>query len=341
MFTCDVFLRLWMVLIPFGFSATVSASDTLKIAFGSCNRQEKPQQFWNQIATLKPDRWIWLGDNIYADTEDMGKMKSDYDRLRNSPEYANFVHRVPIEGVWDDHDYGKNDAGLEYPKKDSSRLLFLDFIQHDSVTRKEILSRGGTFYHRMHRIGDLNVCLVFLDTRWFRSPLLRSEEQGRKYKHSETGTILGKEQWTWLDSVIHTSEADLTIIASSIQVLSNEHGWEKWGNFPSERERILKLLEGKNVIILSGDRHITEFSVLQRPGNAPLYDFTSSGLTHTWKQYEEEYNALRVGRLYNIKTFGGMEIWKDSFGINAAMSMYEIGRNEPLQRIVAYFPGMK
>lgn len=314
------------------------ASDTLKMAFGSCNRQNKTQDYWEQVASLKPHRWIWLGDNIYADTEDMGKMKDDYNRQLMAPEYVHFRTQVSIDGVWDDHDYGKNDAGAEYGPKNESRSLYINFLQPDSVTRQEILSRGGTYYHRMLRTDSLNICLVFIDTRWFRSPLQKSTQEGKKYTSSDTGTVLGKEQWLWLEKLMNQPETDLFIMASSIQLLSNDHAWEKWGNFPHERERMLRLIGNKNVLVLSGDRHITEFSVMQRPEAAPLYDFTSSGLTHTWKQYEEEFNALRIGRLFNVRTFGSLEIWKDKTGINVAMSMYEIGRTDAIQRLVAYFP---
>ena len=47
------------------------------IAFGSCNKQDKDQSFWSVIQAHNPDLWLWLGDNIYADTEDMLLMKKN------------------------------------------------------------------------------------------------------------------------------------------------------------------------------------------------------------------------------------------------------------------------
>lgn len=317
---------------------SVKATDTLKIAFGSCNRQNRPQDYWGQIEAQKPQRWIWLGDNIYADTEDMNKMQADYAKQLSDPYYEQFRKKVIIDGVWDDHDYGKNDAGLEYGPKSQSKKLFMEFLNPDSLVRHQLYSRNGTYYHQRLTLDSLNICLVFLDTRWFRSPLKKSSSNARKYEATDTGTVLGEEQWLWLEGVMNESKTDLFIIASSIQLLSREHGWEKWENFPHERERLLRLIGNKNALVLSGDRHITEFSVLQRQHAAPLYDFTSSGLTHTWKQYEEEYNSNRIGRLYNVRTFGTLEIWKDANGINTAMTMHEIDRQEPLQKLVAYFP---
>ena len=56
--------------------------------------------------------------------------------------------------------------------------------------------------------------------------------------------------------------------------------------FRQKREKLLDLIAEKQpsgTILLSGDRHISEFSALQVEGlDYPLYDVTSSGLTHTW-----------------------------------------------------------
>lgn len=313
------------------------SQDTLNIAFGSCNKQDKPQDYWHKIAAKPADFWLWLGDNVYADTENMEEMKADYSQLKNHPAYASFVRQVTVDGVWDDHDYGANDAGYEYPKKFESRELYLDFLNLDHSINNEIVNRGGTYHHRIWQEKDLKVCMVFLDTRWFRSPLNRSSEAGRRYEASDTGTLLGHEQWQWLQEVLNIADVDLFIIASSIQLLSNEHGWEKWGNFPHERQRLLDLLKGKPSLVLSGDRHITEFSYVLNDAH-PLYDFTSSGLTHSWRRYEEEPNALRVGKLFNVLTYGYLQIWKDSSGVNVRMDMMDLQQMEPLQRIVLHFP---
>ncbi|MFT2009284.1 hypothetical protein ACMA1I_11470 [Pontibacter sp. 13R65] len=49
------------------------------IAFGSCNRQNLPQPMWSAIMNDKPNLWIWLGDNIYGDSDDMAFLKGKYD----------------------------------------------------------------------------------------------------------------------------------------------------------------------------------------------------------------------------------------------------------------------
>lgn len=68
----------------------------------------------------------------------------------------------------------------------------------------------------------------------------------------------------------------------------------------------------KGVVLLSGDRHIGEFSKTQISGlNYPLYDITSSGLTHSATNNTSEANKYRVGPLVNQKHYGLMEFTED------------------------------
>jgi len=110
---------------------------------------------------------------------------------------------------------------------------------------------------------------------------------------------------------LRNSDASLFIVNSSIQALAEDHRFEKWVNFPKSRQRLLDVLTAakKNVLIISGDRHIAEFSKVNLPGAVnPLYDFTSSGLTHTWPEKWVEANRNRVGELVIQKNYGIIKI---------------------------------
>jgi alkaline phosphatase D len=47
--------------------------------------------------------------------------------------YRNLLGSVPVMGIWDDHDYGHNDAGWDLPVKNLTRKAFLDFIEEGQV----------------------------------------------------------------------------------------------------------------------------------------------------------------------------------------------------------------
>ena len=289
-------------------STSSTDDDSFIVAFGSCNKQEVENPFWDDILNEKPNVWIWGGDNIYADTDDMAEMKSMYDKQRNNPGYKALFNTVPVIGTWDDHDYGKNDGGVEHVMKDPSQQLFLDFMgvpEDDPRRKQEGVYSSHSFSHPKGKIK-----VIVLDTRYFRSNLEKDTASSRRYKinNSPESTVLGNMQWQWLEKELKTSDADFNLIATSIQFLSWEHGFETWGNFPHEVDKLKMLISdsgAKGVMVLSGDRHISEFSKTNLPNLPyPLIDFTSSGLTHSYSSFTSEPNSFRVGDVVSIPSYG-------------------------------------
>jgi alkaline phosphatase D len=129
-------------------------------------------------------------------------------------------------------------------------------------------------------------------------------------------TILGKPQWRWLEEQLR-QPAEVRLLVSSIQVISQNHGGEKWMNFPLERERLFNLIrdtKANGVIILSGDRHLAELSVMDGGVGYPIYDFTSSGLNRGRPDWRwPEPNQHRVQTMNFGDNFGLVEIdWEES-----------------------------
>ncbi len=278
------------------------------IAFGSCNKHTLENFLWDDIRNEEPDVWIWGGDNIYADTTDVDVIRSMYDKQLKIPGYRKLRSDIPVIGTWDDHDYGLNDGGEEWTAKAGSQEAFLDFmnISPESPRRRQ----KGIYSSHIFSMPSGHVRIIVLDTRFFRSSLTRDSSGNKVYVPNEygKGTILGETQWKWLEAELINSKANFNIIISSIQFLSDQHGFETWGNFPHEVARMKNLIVtsgAQGVVILSGDRHISEFSkekVKDLP--YPLIDFTSSGLTHAYKDYKGEPNPYRIGEAVNTESFG-------------------------------------
>ena len=274
-----------------------------RIAFGSCNRQDAPQPLWKPILEDRPDLWIWMGDNIYGDSPVMDTLRAKYNRQNAVVDYQVMKSSTPIIGVWDDHDYGINDGGKNYAQKKASRDLMFDFLNvpPDAPERK----REGGYSAHTYGEGEHQVKVILLDGRYFRDTLTRVD---RVYQINSTGQILGEAQWEWLEKELKTSTARVNFIVSGIQFLPTEHAYEKWANFPQEREKLLNLIassEVQNPILLSGDRHIAEIMKLE-DARFPkgIYEVTSSGLTHTWTGIAEEKNSLRVSDLVAKLNYG-------------------------------------
>jgi alkaline phosphatase D len=169
------------------------------------------------------------------------------------------------------------------------------------------------------------VQIILLDTRYFRSPLNKPKEKASHepgegfagpYRPTPDpeATVLGPEQWKWLAEQLRVP-AEVRILASSIQAIAHEHGWEHWGNFPRERERLFKLIadtHAQGVVIISGDRHSAEISKHDPGVGYALYDVTSSSLNQPSK-WHNEINRYRIGTKYVEANFGAVLIdWEEA-----------------------------
>ena len=300
-----------------------------RIAFGSCANESRPQPIWEAINKLKPQLFIFTGDNVYADSADPVKLRNSYEQLAQIPGFSALREACPVIGTWDDHDYGKNDAGEEFEGKQAAKDAFMKFFAtpEDSPLRK----RGGVYDAKIFGPEGKRVQVILLDTRWFRGPIRKMTKEELKAARAESGnkvgrylpdeesdsSMLGEEQWNWLIEELK-KPAELRLLVSSIQVIPNEHGWEKWGNLPRERKKLLDAIRdnARNVVILSGDRHSSDISLLPPETDGgpfyPLYDITSSGLNQTG--LADEPNRFRVAgdSVYNQPNFGWIEInWSE------------------------------
>jgi alkaline phosphatase D len=305
--------------------AEESRPETLQlIAFGSCASQTKDQPIWDDVVAVDPDLFVFVGDNIYGDTEDMKVLADKYAELGAKPGYRKLLETCPVLATWDDHDYGVNDGGEWYPKKAESQQVMLDFfgVPADSPRR----SREGVYGAYMFGPEGKRVQLILLDARYFKSRMKKDDRPAEEKKRlnlvgwyvpndDPDAAILGEAQWAWLEEQLK-QPADLRIIASSIQVIADEKGMESWGNAPRERERLYKLIEktgAEGVIFISGDVHFSEISKVE-DGPYPFVDFTSSGLTNSEPSWAAAVNSHRTSAIaYAKPTFGLIEIdWSAS-----------------------------
>ena len=281
---------------------SIHSQETYKIALGSCLHQDHPAPIWDAVNDNNIDSFFFLGDNIYGDVPSglPWKLKRSYDKQKKV--LPSWLMSKQIHVIWDDHDYGKNDGGGSFRFKEYAQDLYIDFW--DIPDNDPRANREGIYYQQLQNINGLRVLFVGLDTRYFRSNI---EEKDDVYLPNlePDATFLGDKQWEWLKDTLK-QEHDLLIMASSIQVLATEHRFEKWSNIPSERNKLLTLLESldSRVIVVSGDRH-----------RAGLYQYnditeiTASSLNRP--TYSEETDSLLLGKTYTENNFGLISIEKD------------------------------
>ncbi|MCF8465423.1 MAG: alkaline phosphatase family protein [Flavobacteriales bacterium] len=305
-----------------------SLPDTISlIAFGSCPNQNAGLPVLDKVADLNPDIFCWLGDNIYGDTHDMKVLQRKYSALGCRPEFRSLNQKTHFLAVWDDHDYGQNDAGKEYSQKEASKNIFLDFW--GEPLNSERWNHSGNYHSETFGPIAQRVQFIMLDTRTFRDPLLLNDGAPWKnaYRPNEdsTVTMLGQEQWLWLEQTL-LEPAEIRIVMSSIQFGIDYHGFEAWANMPHEKQRFLDLIastHSEGVLIVSGDMHWAELSRIEHPNLYSIYDLTSSGITEEYSPVEP--NSNRVGPAFNHANAGMIEI--DWLQTDPDIRMYVIDVN--------------
>ena len=292
-----------------------------KIAFGSCVDQDKPVPIFEAMAATKPDLLLLMGDNMYADLKKGVKVtpeliREKYQQMAKVPGFVKLkAASGHVLGTWDDHDYGKNDAGADWEHKDGAQKEFHDFFGTPANDPRR--AQKGIYHAEVFGPVGKRVQVILLDTRYFRSPLkkLPFDPQTRisaYIPNTDAGaTMLGGDQWKWLEAQLK-KPAEVRLLVSSIQVVSDEHPFEKWATIPKEREKLYATLlaTGANgVLVLSGDRHLAEVSVDTKAIGYPLYDVTSSGFNQGSKNWRApEPNAKRVGGMPYGDNFGFITI---------------------------------
>lgn len=302
-----MFWMRWSLVSWIVVASVAAAADTpaiSRIAFGSCAAQEKPQPIWDAVIAARPDVFLFLGDNIYADTENTEILKQKYAQFGSQPGFQKLIKTCPIMAVWDDHDYGTDDSGADFRNKIASQKLFLDFFNEPAGSPRR--QREGVYVATVFGPPGQRVQIILLDTRYFRSPL-KKKDKAYAPNTDAGATFLGEAQWKWLEEQLK-QPAELRLIGSSIQVAADEHPFEKWSNIPAERERLFKLLKAtkaNGVVFLSGDRHLAELSQTDGGLGYPVFDLTSSGLNMGNKKWRPtETNKHRVATMTSGDNFG-------------------------------------
>lgn len=285
-----------------------------RVAVGSCMDQSKPQPIWNTVLADRPDLAIFAGDNVYASDVPWSLQQLDaaYARQGAIPEFAVLRSAVPHLAIWDDHDYGLNDGGAEFVHKQASKDAFLRFWQVRAADPRT--SREGLYHAEAFGPPGQRVQVILLDTRWFRSPWKPTDQRApgkERYLPDEdpAKTMLGPAQWQWLERQLR-EPADLRLLVSSVQVVAEGHGWERWGNFPLERARLYRAIAqagAEGVVFLSGDRHVGAPYAQLQGVPYPLYELTSSGITHPWAGAAEA-GPNRIGALFTEPHYGLVEV---------------------------------
>ena len=283
-----------------------------RLALGSCtyinekkyDRPKKPYGgdygIFESIYEDSANLMLWLGDNIYLREPDWFTKTGIYHRytdFRSLPELQPLWANTHHYAIWDDHDFGPNNADRSFPFKHLTKEAFELFWGNPEVAQDFGIN---SFF----QWNDMDFFL--LDNRWNRSPNNRVTGDRQ---------LLGKDQIEWLIDLLKYSRAPFKFVAVGGQVVSDAAKYENHAIFPEEREYLLNRIAAekiKGVVFLTGDRHHTELSSTTI-NNVLIYDLTISPLTSgsAGDRALDEGNTNRVegtyvgDRNYGIIDFSG------------------------------------
>lgn len=288
----------------------------LRFGFSSCvgRLPEHAAAAWGEInARRNFDLFLMLGDNHYADSTDPIKQRLYYTAHRRDASFREFTARLPLYGVWDDHDYGPNDSDATAAGRERSPITFREFWPNPPRAEEP---GDPAIYHHFQR-GE--VAFFMLDVRYHRTP--------NKAEDTETKTMLGPAQLAWLKRSLKASTAKIKVIASGSEWQSHGSG-DSWSKFLHERDPLFAFIEDEKisgVMLISGDRHFAGgYHVRDRfieITSGPLG--STSGRTPKTATYPETYTiyvGMKMWTIVEIDTTGPEpvvfhEVWAAGEGL--------------------------
>jgi alkaline phosphatase D len=223
------------------------------IGFVSCAHDTFDNyEIWSTLISNQPDLMIFMGDNVYGDFLVLPSPKNlirRYVEARSRISFYRLKKLIPVIAIWDDHDYGKNNADGEYSHKDSSLATFNTFFPRRTVDG--VFSRGpgaSSFYRAF------GCQFLLLDDRYFRSD-----------KRDKRGLMFGSDQTNWAFARIEEFEGPTWIIQGN-QTFGAYNGEESYeGIFRSDFDQFLQRLKAsqKRVCFAGGDVHYSETMTIE------------------------------------------------------------------------------
>ncbi len=222
------------------------------VAFSSCIRshEDPVQPIWDQVRAARPDLFLWLGDNVYADTTYPQFLAEEYRRQLDVPKLQPLMRSVPQLAIWDDHDYGLNDSDRTSPIREESLAVFRRYWTNPSYGLPDT---PGVFF--AYRYG--NVDFLLLDGRYYRDPDLAPDDADK--------TMVGAAQFQWLERSLRASRAPFKVIVSGSGWNSFKEGGDSWASYRHERDRLFNFIRDEGitgVVLLSGDTHRGEANAM-------------------------------------------------------------------------------
>ena len=221
------------------------------------HRRDDPARghlIYDAMLELQPDFFVHTGDVVYYDREgpqakDIAGARFKWHRMYSLPLQREFHLHVPSYFIRDDHDTVKDDC---WPEQQYGNLTW----EQGLALFREQTTAPEVPYRTVRWGKDLQVWM--LEGRQFRSP--------NNMPDGPEKTILGREQWDWLEKSLDDSDATFKVIISPTPIVGPDRVKKNDNHanrgFKHEGDRLRALLASHdNLHLVCGDRHWQYVSV--------------------------------------------------------------------------------
>eukprot|EP00898_Chlorokybus_atmophyticus_P000616 jgi/Chlat1/1555/Chrsp122S01814 len=247
------------------FTTTVAdgLAASFKIGLASCASTGSNRKVFESIAQEEVLLFLHMGDLHYEDinSNDQTKFVNAYLKVFESERQASLWKNTPIAYMYDDHDYGTNNADATSPSHDAAIAMYRAFVPYYS------LGNTGNNQPNYQAFTIGRVRFILTDLRAARTP----ENQPQ----SASKTMLGATQLQWLkDELSSANKYSRIVWMSTVPWVGNDgDGWSQYAN---ERQSIVDFVNANNLrsklLIVAGDAHMVAFDDgSNSPGNIPVF----------------------------------------------------------------------
>ena len=230
------------------FSTFPNGPASFTIAVGACSRVGTNGAVFDAIRSLDPTLFVVTGDFHYANIgeDDPGKFRDvlDHQFTRTAP--SALLRSAPLAYVWDDHDYGANNADGTSDSRPAAMEVYRQYVPHYA------LAGADSAIYQAFTIGRVRV--IMTDTRSARSPASDPDNASK--------TMLGAPQKAWLKEELRAARDayPLIIWVNSLPwIAAAAPGGDDWGGYATERAEIAEFIADEGIdglVMVSGDAHM-------------------------------------------------------------------------------------
>ena len=248
------------------FTTFPEGAASFRVAVGACARVGSNGAVFDAIRELDPLFYLNIGDLHYGDNgvNDVDRYRDVMDLTLAEPAQSALYRSTPIAYVWDDHDYGANDADGNSPSREAAMQGYREYVPSYELAGPE------SAVYQAFTVG--RVRFVLTDARSARN-LDVNEEPGPR-------SMLGAEQKAWFkDEIVEASRtSELVVWVNTVPWVAEEReGADHWAGYADERRELADHIADNdidNLLMVAGDAHMvaiddgshTDYSTDGHPG---------------------------------------------------------------------------